>query len=380
MRADRPSSNCVAPRSWRSFGQMRARKRQMPLRGPHRVALQRQPDRKLGRFDQDAIRTNLRVMVEHLLHTAAQVPAIALGRARHQHRHRTQPVQAIPRRNLAPWQQRFHGLVIALQQRQRARFLQAPRLAAIGPLDAFARGVAFALFHQRQRFLRTPKRKQDRDAHVRHAVVDFAAMRQDGLRLLLQILQRRLTTPVIEQCIGFFAAQALVTRPARVDAAQGFVAHLDAFFHPARAIDVGITRGQILGHADRLRALHCVGAMRTLEQRHRIAQRTLAFAQVADPVTHFPMPDEHLQPRVGQRLAQRTRLRQQGLGTVDLQIADVVGQPRQQLRILRLPGFAQIVLQLFYPVPDFHRVAPAMRRVSAPTIGSRSRRNRRRPC
>lgn len=71
------------------LGHVRTRKRQVPTRSPHRATLQGQPDRHLGRLDQDAMRTDLRVMIEHHLQAAAQIPGIALGLARHQHHHRT---------------------------------------------------------------------------------------------------------------------------------------------------------------------------------------------------------------------------------------------------------------------------------------------------
>jgi hypothetical protein len=67
--------------------------------------------------------------------------------------------------------------------------------------------------------------------------------------------------------------------------------------------------------------------------------------------------DIDVDPRVVQRLAQRTCFGQQCIDAVDLQFTDLVGETVQQVRVLRLAGLAQVTLQFFDPVPDVHGVS-----------------------
>ncbi len=288
----------------------------------------------------------------------AQIPGIARRIPLAERGGGVGPQAPVVRSQLAPRHQLLQRLFVATQLGQRPGLGQAARHRAVGRLVFSGRSnFGLPLFDQRQCLIGTAHSQQDLDLHLREAVEHFLATGLHGIGLRLQVIQRRLATTIIEQRIGLLAAQALETGPARIDATQCFIADLDALGHPARAIDVAIAGSQILGHADRLRAFQRVITVRTFEQRHRFAQRALAFDAVADAVAQRPVADIDVDPRVVQRLAQRTRFGQQCIDAVDLQFTHLVGETVQQVRVLRLAGLAQVTLQFFDPVPDVHGVS-----------------------
>ena len=335
--------------------QMGAGQFQLPQCDPARATLQRQLQAQRRDFDQQAVRTDPCEVLDDGVEARAQIPRIARGITLAQCCGGVCPQPPVVRGQLAPRHQLLQRLFVAAQLGQRPGLGQATRHRAVGRF-VLPGGCHFglALLDQRQCLVGAADSEQDLDLHLGEAVEHFLATGFHGIGLHLQVIQRLLATAIIEQRIGLLAAQALETGPARIDAAKGFVADLDALGHPARAIDVAVAGGQVLGHADRLRAFQGVLAVRALEQRYGFAECALAFHAVADAVAQRPVADIDVNPRVVQRLAQGACFGQQGIDAVDLQFTDLVGETVQQVRVLRLAGLAQVTLQLFDPVPDVH--------------------------
>ncbi len=304
------------------------------------------------------MRTDPGEVLDDRVEARAQVPRIACRVALAQRCGGVRPQPPVVRGQLAPRHQLLQRRFVAPQLRQRPRLGQVARHRAVGRLVLAGRGhFGLALLDQQQRFFGAAHAQQDLDLHLREAVEHFLAAGLDRVGLHLQVIQRLLATAVVEQRIGFLAAQALEAGPAGIDAAEGLVAHLDALGHPARAINVAVAGRQVLGHADRLRAFQRVLAVCALEQRYGFAKCTLAFHAVADAVAQRPVADVDIDPGVVERLAQRTRFGQQRVDAVDTQFTHLVGEAVQQVRILRLAGLAQVTLQFFDPVPDVHGVS-----------------------
>ncbi len=335
--------------------QMGAGQFQLPQCDPARATLQRQLQAQRRHFDQQAMRTNPGEVLDDRVEARAQVPAVARRIPLTERCRGVCPQPPVVRGQFAPRHQLLQRLFVAAQLGQRPGLGQAARHRAVGRLVLSGRSnFGLPLFDQRQCLIGTAHAQQDLDLHLREAVEHFLATGLHGIGLHLQVIQCRLATAIIKQRIGLLAAQALETGPARVDATQCFIADLDALGHPARAIDVAIAGGQVLGHADRLRAFQRVLAVRAFKQRYGFAECAFAFHAVADAVAQRPVADIDVNPRVVQRLAQCARFGQQRIDAVDLQFTDLVGETVQQVRVLRLAGLAQVTLQLFDPVPDVH--------------------------
>lgn len=225
------------------FGQ-----RQVAPGAPYRTALQREADGLAGNIDDHPVRALLRVVFEHLLQAPAEVPGVALRGPLQQQVDGAQPDRTVARGNLGERQQRLQGLLVAPQQRQAVGLVQTPRLADVVPLRSL--DLLLHLADQGQRLFRAPQVQQDRHAHLQEAVEYLLAGGEDLLLLFGQEGQGIFAAPVVEQRLGLLVAQAVEAGPGRVDPRQGLVAHLDALLHPARAVDVGVARRQVLGHAD----------------------------------------------------------------------------------------------------------------------------------
>lgn len=338
--------------------QMGAGQFQLAQRHPARTTLQGKLQAQRCHFDQQAMRSDPGEVLDDRVEARAQVPRIARRVTLAQRCGGVRPQPPVIRGQLAPRHQLLQRFFVAAQLGQRPCLGQAARHRAVGRLVLPGGGhFGFALLDQRQCLVGAADSEQDLDLHLREAVEHFLATGLHGVGLRLQVIQRLLATAIVEQRIGFLAAQALEAGPAGIDAAEGLVAHLDALGHPARAIDVAVAGGQVLGHADRLRAFQGVFAVCPLEQRNGFAKCALAFNTVADAVAQRPVADVDVDPGVVERLAQCACFGQQCIDAVDLQFTDLVGEAVQQVRVLRLAGLAQVALQFFDPVPDVHGVS-----------------------
>ena len=248
--------------------------------------------------------------------------------------------------------QGFPDFLVTAESGQCLSLEQRPRLADVAPFHAFDSG--FLSGDVVECLGMAAKHDQDPVPDFENAVADFFAGCFDRFLLALQVSQCFCRTGGIEQCLRLFVAEALEAVPGRIDAGQGFVADLDAFIDPARAVDVGVAGGQILGDADGLRAVDGFLAMGELEQGDGVGQGLFTFRLVAEPVAHFPVADEDFQPRVFQRLAQGLGFRQQGVGLFGLHVDDFGGQAVDQFGAVRLSGVGEVVLELFNPVPNVH--------------------------